>query len=94
MYIPGRKLIVVSLFCDFIFSLHFLEVLALLQVASFFIREVYTGIFSVAGVVGAVVVSCNMRDLSMVPAFVWASCWFLSAFTMMPTQIADNTALV
>ncbi|XP_024401012.1 uncharacterized protein [Physcomitrium patens] len=65
-----------------------------LLVASFFIREVYTGIFSVAGVVGAVVVSCNMRDLSMVPAFVWASCWFLSAFTMMPTQIADNTALV
>ncbi|KAG0585367.1 hypothetical protein M758_2G006200 [Ceratodon purpureus] len=65
-----------------------------LLVASFFRREVYTVIFLIAGIVGAVVVSCNMRDLSMVPAFVWASCWFLSAFTLMPTQICDNTALV
>lgn len=82
----------------FLFCLQFCincsGLMSLLQVASFFRREVYTVIFLVAGVVGAVVVSCNMRDLSMVPAFVWASCWFLSGFTLMPTQISDDTALV
>lgn len=70
------------------------QVLLFLQVASFFRRAVYTVIFLIAGVVGAVVVSCNMRNVSMVPAFVWISCWFLSVFTLMPTQISDNTALV
>jgi phosphatidylinositol glycan class N len=63
-------------------------------VASFFWREVYTGVFLVAGVVGAVVVSCNTPDVSMVPAFVWAACWFMSGFTLMPAQIPDNTSLV
>ncbi|CAM6015687.1 unnamed protein product [Sphagnum balticum] len=65
-----------------------------LLVASFFQREVYTGVFLVAGVVGAVVVSCNTPDVSMVPAFVWAACWFMSGFTLMPAQIPDNTSLV
>ncbi|CAM6114425.1 unnamed protein product [Calypogeia fissa] len=63
-------------------------------VLSFFRREVYTGVFLVAGVVGAVVVSCNTPDLSMVPAFIGAACWSLSGFTLMPTQIPDNTFLV
>lgn len=67
-----------------------LEILVL----SFFKREVYTGVFLVGGVVGAVVVSCNTPGLSMVPGFVWVSCWFLSGFTLMPVQIADNTLLV
>lgn len=71
-------------------SLMVLEVLVL----SFFKREVYTGVFLVAGVVGAVVVSCNTRGLSMIPAFVWASCWFLSGFTLMPVQITDNIFFV
>eukprot|EP01018_Ginkgo_biloba_P022729 Gb_08705 [translate_table: standard] len=65
-----------------------------LLVTSFFERRVYTGVFLVAGIVGAVVVSCNTPGLSMVPAFVWAACWFLSGFTLMPAQIADNTLLV
>lgn len=65
-----------------------------LLVTSFFERRVYTGVFLVAGIVGAVVVSCNTPGLSMVPAFVWASCWFLSGFTLMPDQIPDNTQLV
>ena len=64
------------------------------QVGSFFQREVYTGIFLVAGVVGAVVVFHKIRNLYMITMFVWGSCWFLSAFTLMPTQILDNTALV
>ncbi|MCO5610597.1 hypothetical protein L7F22_064836 [Adiantum nelumboides] len=67
-----------------------LEVLVL----SFFKREVYTGVFLVGGVVGAVVVSCNIQGLSMIPAFVWASCWFLSGFTLMPVQISDNILFV
>lgn len=50
--------------------------------------------FLVAGVVGAVVVSCNTPDVSMIPAFVWAACWFMSGFTLMPAQIPDNTSLV
>eukprot|EP00250_Pteridium_aquilinum_P015272 c22485_g1_i1 orf=251-2083(-) len=71
-------------------SLLVLEVLVL----SFFKRELYTGVFLVVGVVGAVVVSCNTQGLSMTPAFVWASCWFLSGFTLMPVQIADNILFV
>ncbi|KAH7279795.1 hypothetical protein KP509_37G037300 [Ceratopteris richardii] len=67
-----------------------LEVLVL----SFFMREVYTGVFLVGGVVGAVAVSCNIPGLSMIPAFVWASCWFLSVFTLLPVQISDNILFV
>ncbi|KAI5067181.1 hypothetical protein GOP47_0017709 [Adiantum capillus-veneris] len=67
-----------------------LEVLVL----SFFKREVYTGVFIAGGVVGAVVVSCNIQGLSMIPAFVWASCWFLSGFTLMPVQISDDILFV
>ncbi|KAH9290777.1 hypothetical protein KI387_034894, partial [Taxus chinensis] len=65
-----------------------------LLVSSFFERRVYSGVFLIAGIIGAVVVSCNTPGLSMVPAFVWASCWFLSGFTLMPVQIPDNTQLV
>ncbi|KAG6557202.1 hypothetical protein Mapa_001129 [Marchantia paleacea] len=65
-----------------------------LLVQSFFQREVYTAVFVAAGVIGAVAVSWNTPGLSIVPAFVWAACWFLAGFTLMPVQIADNTYLV
>jgi len=40
-----------------------------LLVTSFFEGKVYTAVFFIAGIVGAVVISCNIPGLSMVPAF-------------------------
>ncbi|XP_024521186.1 GPI ethanolamine phosphate transferase 1 [Selaginella moellendorffii] len=70
------------------------SVIVQLLVSSFFRREVYTGFFFAAGVVGAVTISMNLPGLSMIPAFVWASCWFLSGFTLMPPQIPEHVSLV
>eukprot|EP00249_Psilotum_nudum_P011586 c23256_g1_i1 orf=166-3090(+) len=81
---------IIKIFCGAGIACLILELL----VMSFFRREVYTGIFFVAGVVGAVIISCNIPGLSIMPAVVWAACWFLSGFTLMPAQIPDNTSLV
>ncbi|EFJ07851.1 hypothetical protein SELMODRAFT_132847 [Selaginella moellendorffii] len=70
------------------------SVIVQLLVSSFFRREVYTGFFFAAGVIGAVTISMNLPGLSMIPAFVWASCWFLSGFTLMPPQIPEHVSLV
>ncbi|XP_057817181.2 uncharacterized protein LOC131030393 isoform X2 [Cryptomeria japonica] len=86
----SRLISIAKLMATCIVSFLILELL----VSSFFERRVYSGVFLIAGIVGAVFVSCNTPGLSMVPAFVWASCWFLSCFTLMPAEIPDHTQLV
>ncbi|PKA57925.1 phosphatidylinositol glycan, class N [Apostasia shenzhenica] len=63
-------------------------------VCSFFERKLYTWCFLVVGAVAAVLMSSFVPQRPLIAAFVWACCWFLSLFTLMPAEIPDNTNLV
>ncbi|XP_009773972.1 uncharacterized protein [Nicotiana sylvestris] len=73
-----------------IFSVIILELL----VKSFTDRKLYTWCFLTTGVVVAFYLFRSLPWRSGVPIFVWVACWFLSAFTLLPPQIPENTLLV
>ncbi|XP_074302204.1 uncharacterized protein LOC141633684 isoform X1 [Silene latifolia] len=63
-------------------------------VHSFTERKLYTGCFLVTGVVASFYLYHAMPWRSWIPPFICVSCWCLSAFTLMPAEIPDNTLLV
>lgn len=65
-----------------------------LLVNSFTERKLYTWCFLIVGVVALLRLYNAIPWRSWIPAFVWASCWSLSIFTLMPAEIPDNTLLV
>lgn len=65
-----------------------------LQVKSFTDRKLYTWCFLTTGVAVAFYLFRSLPWRSGVPIFVWVACWFLSAFTLLPPQIPENTLLV
>ncbi|KAJ8423594.1 hypothetical protein Cgig2_030660 [Carnegiea gigantea] len=63
-------------------------------VHSFTERRLYTLCFLIVGVVAPLYLYRAIPWRSWIPAFIWASCWCLSIFTLMPAEIPDNTLLV
>ncbi|XP_052194978.1 uncharacterized protein LOC127803025 [Diospyros lotus] len=63
-------------------------------VHSFTDRKLYTWCFLIVGVIASIHLYYSIPWKSGIPIFVWFSCWALSAFTLMPAEIPDNTPLV
>ncbi|OVA16257.1 GPI ethanolamine phosphate transferase 1 [Macleaya cordata] len=63
-------------------------------VNSFSERKLYTFYFLTVGILAALYLFYSVPGRSMIPVFVWVSCWLLSTFTLMPAEIPDNTLLV
>lgn len=63
-------------------------------VYSFTERKLYTLCFLILGLVAVLFLLHSFPGRSLIPFFVWLSCWFLSIFTLLPAEIPDNTLLV
>ncbi|KAL2897090.1 GPI ethanolamine phosphate transferase 1 [Bienertia sinuspersici] len=63
-------------------------------VNSFTERKLYTWCFLIVGIVAPLYLHRAIPWRSLIPGFVWVSCWSLSGFTLMPAEIPDNTNLV
>lgn len=63
-------------------------------VHSFTERRLYTSCFLIIGVVAPLYLYHAIPWRSWIPPFIWASCWCLSIFTLMPAEIPDDTLLV
>ncbi|XP_010272049.1 PREDICTED: GPI ethanolamine phosphate transferase 1 isoform X2 [Nelumbo nucifera] len=89
--LSGRKFnCAVTLIASCAMSIFILEFL----VNSFTERKLYTLCFLILGVVAAFYLFYFVPGKSVLPFFIWMSCWFLSIFTLMPAEIPDNTNLV
>ncbi|GFS45077.1 sulfatase and phosphatidylinositolglycan class N domain-containing protein [Actinidia rufa] len=81
---------IIRLVATFAISVVILEFL----VHSFTERKLYTWCFLIVGVIASSHLYYSIPWKSVIPIFVWFSCWFLSVFTLMPAEIPDNTLLV
>ncbi|XP_077222860.1 sulfatase and phosphatidylinositolglycan class N domain-containing protein [Tasmannia lanceolata] len=91
MHLSGSKFnFVVKLIATCAISIFILEFL----VTSFSERKLYTWCFLIVGVAAPLFVSYSIPRRSMLPIFIWVTCWLLSSFTLMPAEIPDNTLLV
>ncbi|KAG0471833.1 hypothetical protein HPP92_016379 [Vanilla planifolia] len=63
-------------------------------VASFFERKLYTWCFLIVGPAAAAFMLLISSQRPFMALYLWAAFWFLSIFTLMPTEIPDDTCLV
>ncbi|XP_020110509.1 GPI ethanolamine phosphate transferase 1 isoform X1 [Ananas comosus] len=63
-------------------------------VMSFFERKLYTWCFLIVGLLAAIFILLFIPGNPFVAVYIWASCWFISIFTLMPAEIPDNNNLV
>ena len=75
-------------------GLTFCKCLASNQVASFSERRLYTWCFLIVGLLAPVFMFLLIPRRALMALYIWAVCWFLSIFTLMPAEIPDNTHLV
>ncbi|XP_078439538.1 sulfatase and phosphatidylinositolglycan class N domain-containing protein [Wolffia australiana] len=83
-----RWFTLIKLCCAFLVALFIVELL----VYSFSERKIYTMFFIIGGASASSYVLYRGRPYAAI--FLCASCWFLSAFTLMPAEIPENTGLV
>ncbi|GMH11553.1 hypothetical protein Nepgr_013394 [Nepenthes gracilis] len=81
---------IIKLLASCVLSILILEFL----VNSFTERRLYTWCFLIAGAVAPFYLSLLFPGRLAIKAFVWGACWCLSIFTLMPSEIPDNTKLV
>ncbi|KAM0868625.1 hypothetical protein ACQ4PT_041189 [Festuca glaucescens] len=63
-------------------------------VMSFFDRRLYTWCFLALGILASVYGALFIQASPAVAIYTWLTCWFLSAFTLMPAEIPENNNLV